>query len=49
MTPQEAISVLDQATQPGVRLSRSDYLKIDQALGVLDALVKATPAVVAEH
>lgn len=35
MTPEQAIVLLDQATQPGVKLTRTDYVVINHALVVL--------------
>lgn len=41
MTPEQALQVLDQATQPQQvgRLSRADYVAVDAALRVLADLV----------
>ncbi len=35
MKTDQALSLLEQATQPGVRLSRSSYVQIEKALIVL--------------
>ena len=35
MKTDQALSLLEQATQPGVRLSRSNYVQIEKALIVL--------------
>ncbi len=43
MTPSEAIDILAQATEPGVRLSRANYVHVDAALLVLKMLVEAQP------
>lgn len=40
MDPHEAWKVLEIATQPQVHLSRTDYVRCDQALNVLGELVK---------
>jgi hypothetical protein len=40
MDPKEALKVLDQATQPGVRLTRLDYVVVQQALEALNKLVE---------
>lgn len=39
MTPHEAINILAQATEPGVQLSRANYVHIDAALLVLKPIV----------
>ena len=39
MDPKEALKILDQATQPGNRLSRQDFVVVQQALEALDKLV----------
>jgi hypothetical protein len=40
MTPEQALNVLAQATEPNVRLTRADYVLINRALGVLEELIK---------
>jgi hypothetical protein len=35
MTPEQALNILNQATEPGVKLTRNDYVLINQALKVL--------------
>jgi hypothetical protein len=40
MTPEQALNILAQATEPNVRLTRADYVLINQALGVLEELIK---------
>lgn len=44
MTPGQAISVLDQATQPGAKLSRADYVAVDMALVVLQRAISGQSA-----
>lgn len=39
MNPEEALNILDKATQPGVELSRADYVTVQQALVILDGFV----------
>lgn len=39
MTPKQALAVLDQATQPGVRVTRQDYVVVQQALELLATLL----------
>lgn len=39
MTTEQALSILDQATQPGKALTRADYAVVQQALEVLAKLV----------
>ena len=34
-TLQEAINILNYATQPSIRLTRQDYVKIDEALNLI--------------
>lgn len=41
MTPTQALAVLDQATQPNARLTRDQYVIVEQALKTLAPLVKA--------
>lgn len=43
MTPQEAIQVLSVATEPGAKLSRFDYVRVQQALEVLNKIVNPSP------
>jgi hypothetical protein len=43
MTPEQALSILDQMCQPGVAFKRMDYVFANQALQVLKALVDAQP------
>lgn len=40
MTPEQALQVLSLATEPGIKITRIDYCRIQQALEILDALVK---------
>jgi hypothetical protein len=52
LTPEQALSVLDHALQPGFRLARADYVLIQDALEILAKIVKpaAAPAAqVADH
>lgn len=42
MTPEQALAVLDQALQPSAKLTRQDYLLVEQALQVLAKLVQET-------
>jgi hypothetical protein len=35
MNPEQALEVLDQATQPGVRMTRQAYMQVEEALRVL--------------
>lgn len=45
MNPEQALNIVDQATQPGARLTRQDYVMVEQALRVIrDALPKQEPA-----
>ena len=44
MNPIEALNVLAIATEPGVKLTRSDYVRVQQALEVLKPLVEMTQA-----
>ncbi len=39
MNPNQALQILEQATQPGVRLTRIDYVNIQLALEILDKLI----------
>lgn len=43
MSPQQALQILDQATQPGVRLSRQNYCDIQMALATLNAIISTPP------
>lgn len=43
MTPQEALQLLDQATQPGVRVDRIGYIRIQQAIETLAKLMQPQP------
>lgn len=40
MTPEQALAILSQATEPNVRLTRNDYVLINQALSVLQEFIK---------
>lgn len=40
MTPDQALSILDQATQPHAKLNRQDYVMVQQALLVLAEAIK---------
>ena len=40
MTSEQALSILAQATEPGARLSRKDYVAVEQALATLNNLVQ---------
>ena len=42
MNPIEALNVLAIATEPGVKLTRGDYVRVQQALEVLKPLVEMT-------
>ena len=35
MTPQQAFSIIDQATQPGFVHSRQTYVQVEEAIGVI--------------
>lgn len=35
MNPTQALQIINQATQPGARLTRHDYVLVEQAIGVL--------------
>lgn len=39
---QEAINVINYATQPNVRLTRADYVKIDECLGLIAEALNKT-------
>ena len=39
-TPEQAIKILDDATQPGVKLSRMDYVIVQMALEILAQMVQ---------
>ncbi len=41
MTGQEAINILASATEPGVKLSRVDYIHVQAALEELNKMVQA--------
>lgn len=43
MTTEQAVAFLDQATQPGVKLTRTDYVIINHALQVLKQTITASP------
>ena len=43
MNPTQALQVLAIATEPGVKLSRGDYVNVQTALEVLSKLVEAQP------
>ena len=43
MNPTQALQVLAIATEPGVKLSRADYVNVQSALQVLSKLVDAQP------
>lgn len=48
MTPEQALQILNQATQPGVRLTRQDYVLIETALSVIGSVIQelnAKPAI----
>ena len=40
MNAEQALQILSQATEPGVRLTRNDYVLIQQALNVLAETIK---------
>lgn len=40
MTPEQALNVLSQATEPNVKLTRGDYVLINQALVILSEFIK---------
>lgn len=40
MKPEQALNILSQATEPNVKLSRNDYVLINQALNVLRELIE---------
>ena len=48
MTPDQALTILDQIAQPGKTFTRMDYVFANQALQVLKALVDAQPKPAAE-
>lgn len=41
-TPEQAIKILDDATQPGVKLNRMDYIIVQMALEVLAEVVQSS-------
>jgi hypothetical protein len=43
MNAEQALQILSQATEPGVRLTRQDYVLIQQALTVLAEALKPKP------
>lgn len=43
MTPEQALDLLDKATQPNINLNRADYVSIHQALMILNNLLKPRP------
>jgi hypothetical protein len=43
MTPEQALNILNQATEPGMKLGRRDYVVIQQALDVLAEAIKPKP------
>jgi hypothetical protein len=43
MTPEQALNILSQATEPGMKLGRQDYVVIQQALNVLAEAIKPKP------
>lgn len=45
MTPKQALSILDQVTQPGFKPMRQDFINIQIALEVLAKLVETTELV----
>lgn len=45
MTRYEAIRILDIVTQPGVSLTRQDYINIQIALDTITALAQAMDAI----
>lgn len=40
MNPEQALGILSQATEPNVKLTRNDYVLINQALSVLQEFIK---------
>lgn len=44
MSPEQALSVLDQATQPSAQLDRRGYILVEQALKVISDLINPTSA-----
>lgn len=40
MNPEQALNILSQATEPNVKLTRNDFVLINQALAVLAELIK---------
>lgn len=40
MTPAQALEVLSQATQPHAKLTRAEYVLVEQALVVLDKFLQ---------
>jgi hypothetical protein len=41
MTPEQALNILNQATEPNVRFTKADYVAISQAINVLAEFIKA--------
>jgi hypothetical protein len=39
MNPKQALEILDQATQPGVRLNRDAYIHVEEAIRTLAKLI----------
>lgn len=44
MTPEQALQVLSDATQPHAQIDRKGYILIEQALSVLAKAIKPEPA-----
>lgn len=40
MKPEQALAILDQATQPGVSITRQQYCEVQQALVFFAGLIK---------
>ena len=45
MQPRQALQKLDISTQPEAKFTRQDYIAIQQALEVLDSLIRAMEAI----
>ena len=39
MTPEQALEILDQATQPGARVSRQGFVQVEEAIRTLSKLI----------
>lgn len=48
MTPMDALQVLARATEPGVRITRTDYVAIDHALCLIRDALTVPPAPAAD-